>query len=87
MHVLTALPPGGSPELGCASAGEADAAPPEPSRMRPSPPPRPASWQDSCGRSTATAIAGIHPSDVPPPRYADELFQERQLRSVTANTC
>ena len=32
------------------------------------------------------AIAGIHLSDIPPLRYADHLFQERQLRSVTANT-
>jgi alcohol dehydrogenase, propanol-preferring len=32
------------------------------------------------------AVAGIWLSDVPPLRYADELFQERQLRSVTANT-
>jgi propanol-preferring alcohol dehydrogenase len=32
------------------------------------------------------AIAGIWLSDVPPLNYADALFQERQLRSVTANT-
>ena len=32
------------------------------------------------------AIAGIHLSDIPSMRYADHLFQERQLRSVTANT-
>ena len=32
------------------------------------------------------AVAGIHLSDIPPLRYADHLFQERQLRSVTANT-
>ena len=32
------------------------------------------------------AIAGIRLSDIPPIRYADHLFQERQLRSVTANT-
>jgi alcohol dehydrogenase, propanol-preferring len=37
-------------------------------------------------RGGTLAIAGIHLTDIPPLRYADELFQERQLRSVTANT-
>ena len=32
------------------------------------------------------AVAGIHLSDIPALHYAEELFQERQLRSVTANT-
>jgi alcohol dehydrogenase, propanol-preferring len=32
------------------------------------------------------AVAGIHLSDVPALVYADELFREKQLRSVTANT-
>jgi propanol-preferring alcohol dehydrogenase len=32
------------------------------------------------------AVAGIHLSDVPRLVYADELFREKQLRSVTANT-
>jgi propanol-preferring alcohol dehydrogenase len=32
------------------------------------------------------SIAGIHLSDVPPLNYAAELFREKQLRSVTANT-
>ena len=31
-------------------------------------------------------MAGIHLSDVPPLDYQRHLFQERQLRSVTANT-
>ena len=31
-------------------------------------------------------MAGIHLTDIPPLRYAEHLFQERQLRSVTANT-
>jgi len=76
-------------ELGCASAGDADAAPPEPldaailfapagnlvkTALR------------ALDRGGTLAIAGIHLSDVPPLRYADELFEERQLRSVTANT-
>ena len=37
-------------------------------------------------RGGTLAIAGIHLSDIPRLRYADHLFQERQLRSVTANT-
>jgi propanol-preferring alcohol dehydrogenase len=37
-------------------------------------------------RGGTLAIAGIHLSDIPALNYAAELFQERQLRSVTANT-
>lgn len=37
-------------------------------------------------RGGTLAIAGIHLSTIPPLHYASELFQERQLRSVTANT-
>ena len=37
-------------------------------------------------RGGTLAIAGIHLSDVPPLVYVDHLFQERQVRSVTANT-
>jgi propanol-preferring alcohol dehydrogenase len=37
-------------------------------------------------RGGTLAIAGIHLSDIPSLHYTDELFQERQLRSVTANT-
>lgn len=37
-------------------------------------------------RGGTLAIAGIHLSDIPPLRYAEELFYERQVRSVTANT-
>lgn len=32
------------------------------------------------------AVAGIHLSDIPPMDYRRNLFGERQLRSVTANT-
>ncbi len=32
------------------------------------------------------AVAGIHLTDIPPLTYASDLFQERVLRSVTANT-
>ncbi|WP_418606048.1 hypothetical protein [Georgenia sp. SUBG003] len=31
-------------------------------------------------------IAGIHLSDVPPLHYERELFYEKEVRSVTANT-
>jgi len=37
-------------------------------------------------RGGTLAIAGIHLSDVPPLDYQRHLFQERQVRSVTANT-
>jgi propanol-preferring alcohol dehydrogenase len=37
-------------------------------------------------RGGTVAIAGIHLSDIPALNYDDELFQERTLRSVTANT-
>lgn len=37
-------------------------------------------------RGGALALAGIHVTDLPPLRYADHLFQEREIRSVTANT-
>ena len=37
-------------------------------------------------RGGTLAVAGIHLSDIPPLRYATDLFEERQLRSVTANT-
>jgi propanol-preferring alcohol dehydrogenase len=37
-------------------------------------------------RGATLAVAGIWLSDIPPLDYAAELFQERRLRSVTANT-
>ncbi len=37
-------------------------------------------------RGGVLAVAGIHLSDVPPLVYAEHLFLERELRSVTANT-
>jgi propanol-preferring alcohol dehydrogenase len=37
-------------------------------------------------RGGTLAIAGIHLTDIPVLRYTDHLFEERQLRSVTANT-
>ncbi|AKS34090.1 zinc-binding alcohol dehydrogenase family protein [Mycolicibacterium goodii] len=37
-------------------------------------------------RGGVLAIAGIHLSDIPALNYQDHLFQEREIRSVTANT-
>ena len=37
-------------------------------------------------RGGTLAIAGIYLSDIPVLRYEDHLFEERKLRSVTANT-
>ncbi|MDQ0261570.1 zinc-dependent alcohol dehydrogenase family protein [Sinomonas atrocyanea] len=37
-------------------------------------------------RGGTLAVAGIHLSDIPSLNYQEHLFQERQLRSVTANT-
>ncbi|MGD6980161.1 MULTISPECIES: zinc-dependent alcohol dehydrogenase family protein [Citricoccus] len=37
-------------------------------------------------RGGTLALAGIHLSDIPALHYASDLFQERQVRSVTANT-
>jgi alcohol dehydrogenase, propanol-preferring len=41
---------------------------------------------EALDRGGTLAIAGIHLSDVPPLDYQRHLFQERQVRSVTANT-
>jgi alcohol dehydrogenase, propanol-preferring len=37
-------------------------------------------------RGGTLSIAGIHLTDIPVLRYADHLFEERQVRSTTANT-
>ena len=37
-------------------------------------------------RGGTLAIAGIHLTDIPPLGYERDLFYERQVRSVTANT-
>jgi propanol-preferring alcohol dehydrogenase len=37
-------------------------------------------------RGGTVAIAGIYLTDIPSLNYERDLFQERQLRSVTANT-
>ena len=76
-------------ELGATFAGGADEVPPDPldSAILFAPagalvPPA----LRALDRGGTLAVAGIHLSDIPPLHYAAELFQERQLRSVTANT-
>jgi len=75
--------------LGVHSAGPADGAPPEPldaailfapagELVLPA--------LAALDRGGTLAVAGIHLSDIPALDYARHLFQERQLRSVTANT-
>ena len=41
---------------------------------------------EALDRGGTLAIAGIHLTDVPPLDYQVHLFEERQVRSVTANT-
>ncbi len=41
---------------------------------------------EALDRGGICSIAGIHLSDVPPLDYTRHLFQEREIRSVTANT-
>jgi propanol-preferring alcohol dehydrogenase len=76
-------------ELGAASAGDADAAPPEPldSAILFAPvgalvPPA----LRALDRGGTLAIAGIYLSDIPALDYQQHLFEERALLSVTANT-
>jgi propanol-preferring alcohol dehydrogenase len=76
-------------DLGAAFAGDSDDEPPVPldSAILFAP----AGWLvpqalRALDRGGTLAIAGIHLSDIPPLHYGSELFQERQLRSVTANT-
>jgi alcohol dehydrogenase, propanol-preferring len=76
-------------DLGAASAGPADALPPEPLDaailFAPVGELVPVALE-ALDRGGTLAIAGIHLSDVPPLNYERHLFGERQLRSVTANT-
>jgi propanol-preferring alcohol dehydrogenase len=76
-------------ELGAASAGPADALPPEPLDsailFAPAGELVPVALA-ALDRGGILAVAGIHLSDVPPLDYQRHLFQERELRSVTANT-
>jgi alcohol dehydrogenase, propanol-preferring len=76
-------------ELGASSAVAADERPPELLDSAIVFAPAGEVVQQALGaldRGGTVAVAGIHLSDVPTLNYADDLFEERQLRSVTANT-
>ena len=76
-------------DLGAASAGDTFDQPPEPLDaailFAPAGEIVPVALQ-ALDRGGTLSIAGIHLTDIPSLRYSDHLFQERQLRSVTANT-
>ena len=76
-------------ELGAASAGDAYDRPPEPLDaailFAPVGDLAPVALE-ALDRGGTLAIAGIHLTDVPTLDYQRHLFQERTLRSVTANT-
>ena len=76
-------------ELGADSVGDATAMPPEPLDgailFAPAGELVPPAMQ-ALDRGGTLAIAGIWLSDIPSLSYADALFTERQVRSVTANT-
>lgn len=91
VHVLTRSPAARALalDLGATSAGDTFDPPPEPLDaaviFAPAGEIVPAALA-ALDRGGTLAIAGIHLTDIPTLRYADHLFQERQLRSVTANT-
>jgi alcohol dehydrogenase, propanol-preferring len=76
-------------ELGASSAGGAYDAPPEPLQsailFAPVGDLVPVALR-ALDRGGTLAVAGIYLTDVPPLEYAGDLFHERVLRSVTANT-
>lgn len=76
-------------ELGAAFAGGADEPPPDPLDsaiiFAPAGGLVPVALR-VLDRGGILAVAGIHLTDIPPLHYASDLSQERQLRSVTANT-
>jgi propanol-preferring alcohol dehydrogenase len=75
--------------LGAASAGPAEGHPPEPLDaavlFAPVGDLVPVALS-ALDRGGTLSIAGIHLSDIPALSYAEHLFQERTVRSVTANT-
>ncbi len=76
-------------DLGVASAGPADARPPEP--LDAAILFAPVGWLvpvalEALDRGGVLSIAGIHLSDVPSLVYERHLFYEREVRSVTSNT-
>lgn len=91
VHVLTRSPAARALalDLGATSAADTFDAPPEPLDaavlFAPAGEIVPAALA-ALDRGGTLAIAGIHLTDIPTLRYADHLFQERQVRSVTANT-
>ncbi|MBN9743238.1 alcohol dehydrogenase [Amycolatopsis sp. A1MSW2902] len=91
VHVLTRSPEARklALELGAASAGDAAEAPPEPLDsailFAPAGELVPVALA-ALDRGGTLSIAGIHLSDIPVLNYQHHLFQERQVRSVTANT-
>ena len=76
-------------DLGVDSVGDATDAPPEPLDgavlFAPAGELVPVAMR-ALDRGATLAVAGIWLSDIPAIDYAAELFQERRLRSVTANT-
>ncbi|MCW2598951.1 MAG: adh [Frankiales bacterium] len=91
VHVLTRSPQARelALSLGVASAGDVRDRPPEPLDaailFAPAGELVPLGLE-ALDRGGTLAIAGIHLSDIPPLSYQRHLFQERRLRSVTANT-
>ena len=91
VHVMTRSPDARqlALRLGAASVGDAFDVPPEPLDsaiiFAPAGEIVPAALS-ALDRGGTLVVAGIHLTDIPSLRYTDHLFQERQVRSVTANT-
>src|SRR5262249_5656124 len=91
VHVLTRSPAAQrlALDLGAASAGGARDRPPQPLDaailFAPVGDLVPVALE-ALDRGGTLSIAGIHLTDVPPLDYQAHLFQERQVRSVPANT-
>jgi propanol-preferring alcohol dehydrogenase len=91
VHVLTRNPQARALalELGATTVGEATEAPPEPvdSAILFAPAGELVPFAlAALDRGGTLALAGIHLTDIPVLDYQRHLFQERQIRSVTANT-
>jgi alcohol dehydrogenase, propanol-preferring len=91
VHVMTRSPAAQrlALDLGATSAGGADDPPPEPldavilfAPVGTLVPPA----LRALDRGGICVIAGIHLTDIPSLRYEEELFYEKEIRSVTANT-
>ncbi|MEV7285150.1 zinc-binding alcohol dehydrogenase family protein [Streptomyces sp. NPDC093252] len=76
-------------DLGASSAQDLDTAPPEPLDgailFAPVGDLVPVALR-ALDRGGILSVAGIHLSDIPPLRYETDLFYEKEIRSVTANT-